>query len=94
MKVQELSELKVTCAAMPAQWEGMTIDGKAVYVRYRFGSLCVGVGDDPTGADYGNYYDEYYGKSMDGDMSTAKMLELTGLRLSPGVSCSGKTFDD
>jgi len=30
-----------TCGACPSQWEGKTVDGKEVYVRYRWGYLRV-----------------------------------------------------
>jgi hypothetical protein len=33
-----------TCASHPAQWDGVTDDGRAVYVRYRWGHLWVRVG--------------------------------------------------
>lgn len=38
-------ELELTCESCPAQWQGRTVDGRFVYVRYRSGWLQVGVGD-------------------------------------------------
>jgi len=32
-------KIKQTCYACPSQWEGMTDDGKDVYIRFRWGSL-------------------------------------------------------
>lgn len=29
--------MEKTCGACPAQWEGMTTDGRAIYARFRFG---------------------------------------------------------
>lgn len=37
--------LKKTSLACPSQWEGVLEDGRAVYARYRWGELSVGVGD-------------------------------------------------
>jgi hypothetical protein len=37
-------ELRQTGDACPSQWEGVLDDGRAVYIRYRFGLLAVGVG--------------------------------------------------
>jgi hypothetical protein len=44
-RVTVLSIVK-TCESSPAQWEGLTADGKVVYVRYRYGVLRVGIGAD------------------------------------------------
>lgn len=38
MRVVEVTK---TCEACPAQWEGVTDDGRSVYVRYRHGYLLV-----------------------------------------------------
>jgi hypothetical protein len=38
--------LRQTSVACPSQWEGTLEDGRAVYVRYRYDWLSVGVGDD------------------------------------------------
>jgi hypothetical protein len=38
--------LKKTSLACPSQWEGVLEDGRVIYVRYRWGELSVGVGDD------------------------------------------------
>lgn len=38
--------LRQTSVACPSQWEGTLEDGQAVYARYRYGWLSVGVGDD------------------------------------------------
>jgi hypothetical protein len=38
-----LRRLKRTTIASPSQWEGETLDGKEVYVRYRHGLLSVEV---------------------------------------------------
>lgn len=37
-------ELRQTCAAYPAQWEGVTDDGRHVYIRFRHGGLTMGLG--------------------------------------------------
>jgi hypothetical protein len=36
--------LRKTSLACPSQWEGVLEDGRAVYARYRWGELSVGVG--------------------------------------------------
>lgn len=39
-------DLKRTCDASPSQWEGLTENGMAIYIRYRSGVLSAGAGDD------------------------------------------------
>ena len=39
-----ITEIKRTCWACPSQWEGKTKDGRAVYIRFRWGCLSVNVG--------------------------------------------------
>lgn len=38
------SDLAQTCRACPSQWEGPTLDGRFLYIRYRWGRLQAGVG--------------------------------------------------
>jgi hypothetical protein len=69
-----LKDLTQTCSACPSQWDGMTTDGRSVYIRYRFGYLSVDISDEEV-------YGDYYGDSMDGFMTTNEMLEKTGIKL-------------
>jgi hypothetical protein len=39
-----VTSLKKTCTACPAQWEGTLDDDRALYARYRWGELSVGLG--------------------------------------------------
>src|SRR3954464_14370014 len=39
-----LTELRQTCSTCPSQWEGLTEDGRPVYIRFRHGWLSVQVG--------------------------------------------------
>ncbi len=70
MEVKELRDLGGAC---PTQWEGRTLDGRAVYIRYRFGQLTVDV-DGETLYSEGVGADE-----MDGVMTTEEMLGHTGI---------------
>lgn len=36
-----ITEIKRTCTACPAQWEGKFMGGAELYIRYRFGFLSV-----------------------------------------------------
>jgi len=46
-----------TCPAAPSQWEGVTSDNRRVYIRYRHGSLRIGIGrtQDAAVADTTTY---------------------------------------
>jgi hypothetical protein len=65
--------LKKTCIACPSQWEGTLDDGRAVYARYRWGELSVGVGKDVKDAVKSRregkaLFREHVGDGLDGFM--------------------------
>ena len=76
-----LASLARTCGACPAQWEGVATDGRIVYVRFRYGSLQVGIGDSLDEAVYNR--DQVWTSSdeLDGSMDTSEMLMLTDMSL-------------
>ena len=37
----KVAQLEMTCGACPSQWEGELEDGRAIYIRYRWGRLGV-----------------------------------------------------
>jgi hypothetical protein len=80
----KLSNLAQTCDACPSQWEAETTDGQRVYVRYRWGHLSVEL-------DGQSIYEADHGDSLDGDMTTERMLKLTGLE--NGQTGSGRSGD-
>jgi len=41
-----ITELKMTCTACPTQYEGRTVDGEYIYIRYRWGVLTLGIGNN------------------------------------------------
>jgi hypothetical protein len=65
------ADLRMTCSACPAQWEGETIDGESFYARYRWGGLSVEVGGEEI------FYARA-GDALDGMMSTEQLVRLTG----------------
>src|SRR5579864_4666766 len=73
------------CEAMPSAWQATTLDGRPVYIRYRYGRLKVYVGEEPggpTAISHGalvflrDFHDRYHGV-----MSTEDMLRYTGIEL-------------
>ena len=72
-----LRELTMTCTALPSAWEGVTDDGRKIYVKYRYGKLQVRLDDVLV---YLRDFHDPYG----GIMSTVEMLEQTGLVLFGG----------
>lgn len=65
--------LKKTCIACPSQWEGTLEDGQAIYARYRYGELSVGVGNDineavRNGMSDQALYADHIGDGLDGFM--------------------------
>ena len=71
--VVKVSSIRKTCYACPAQWEGLTDDGRHVYVRYRWGWLTVQVASAPgKGIDYlrGPFLvEQRLGDDLDGTLS-------------------------
>ena len=39
----QVTSLVQTCGCHPSQWEGWTSDGQAIYVRFRYGRLWIGL---------------------------------------------------
>lgn len=77
-------QLVQTCVACPSQWDGMTDDGRKVYVRYRFAEGYVRVGaigdhDEFAGVngDVVAEFTEEGANEFDGCMSEERMKELT-----------------
>jgi hypothetical protein len=72
-----VTSLEQTCGACPSQWEGRTIDGDYLYIRYRFGTLTVNLND-------ARMYRGNHGDPLDGSMSTgtmARILLLQGITI-------------
>ena len=57
----KVSELTMTCGECPTQWEGQLEDGRAIYIRYRWGELGVAVA-----ATHDEALDVFGGFSVDG----------------------------
>ena len=79
----EVTELRQTSPASPAQWEGTTSDGRIVYVRYRSGWLEAGIGSSldeavDASASLDGFpdllYREKIGGDLDGDLTQDEVL--------------------
>lgn len=75
-------ELVKTCNACPAQWDGMTDDGRKVYVRYRWGCLSVrlgAVGDhgEWAGVEGDELVSQEIGDSYDGEITLDELKYYT-----------------
>lgn len=85
----KVTALKRTCIACPSQWEGTLEDGRAVYARYRYGELSIGVGDDIDEAVRNASSDvalcaEEVGDGLDGFMSFEELkAKLCGVLAFP-----------
>lgn len=61
--------LEMTCNACPTQWEGITEDGKKVYIRYRWSKLKLYIDDEMI-------VNISTGDGMDGVMLDSEMENL------------------
>lgn len=76
-----LTQLEMTCGACPSQWEGRLLDGRFVYVRYRWGCLAVGMEATMEDAIMNRELVLSTGDNFHGVMSTKEMLAVTGFVL-------------
>ena len=76
----KLKNLKQTCIACPSQWEGELENGKFIYIRYRWGNLGYGIGENHDDAvkKY-NYGEDVGDNGFDGEMNTEDMMRYLGL---------------
>ncbi|GAF71645.1 unnamed protein product [marine sediment metagenome] len=74
----KVKELYRTCCACPAQWEGETINGRPIYIRYRYGFFAFSVGKKMGDnlLDYRTIYSYQHGDGFDGDMDDITMLVI------------------
>jgi hypothetical protein len=72
-KVKTLNNCGTQC---PTQWEGRTIDGKYIYIRFRGGRFRASVADTEWGAVRGNGDNHFWvdeSEPFAGDMSDKEM---------------------
>lgn len=79
----KIKNLECTCEACPSQWEGTTINGEAIYIRYRWGRLTIRLskpdGTIEDAVENGKLlYDKQIGDGMDGVISLEEVIEKIG----------------
>ncbi len=78
-----IKNLVRTCLACPSQWMAETEEGRAVYIRFRWGHLTVGIGNDIDEAVSAKpIFARQVSDDMDGFMTEEEMLKQTGISLS------------
>lgn len=65
-----ITSLTQTCGGCPSQWDAETVDGKYVYIRYRWGTLNIEV-------DHQNIFSLNHGDGLDGILAEDKLKLLT-----------------
>lgn len=65
----ELKEITQTCYACPSQWEGITVDGEAVYIRYRWGRLRIDL-------DHETVFEQDMGDELDGYLDWEEVEDI------------------
>lgn len=78
-----VAELAQTCLASPSQWEGRTEDDRPFYVRYRWGTLTVQLGEPGTAdAVEGELlFKADVGDKLGGWMDWSEVEKATGIRM-------------
>ena len=79
--IYKVKSIEKTCNACPSQWEGLTEDGKYIYIRYRHGEFSAAVDSDEDSAVLGKedvYLELDNGEGYGGGlMGSEQMIELT-----------------
>ena len=80
MSNYNIKEIEHSCYACPSQWEGILVDGRMFYIRYRCGFLSFKVSSTPTDDVYAavvgeNIYGEQIGEDLDGVISLRGVKE-------------------
>jgi len=76
----ELEKLDRTCIACPSQWEGRTVDDRAVYIRYRGGNLDLWI-SEPGAEDISFQPEELVfnwdeGPAFDGSLTYDQLVQI------------------
>ena len=80
----KVAKLKMTCGACPSQWEGKLMDGRAIYIRYRWGELVVAIAQTQKEAldvfcgfsDDGLIFSEEFGDNLSGECTLEDVAAL------------------
>ncbi len=64
MLVLKIKKITKTCIASPAQWEGIDVDNRPAYIRYRHGFLGIYVGPVNGDADSAVFGDEIFSRQI------------------------------
>lgn len=77
--MNKVIEIEQTCSACPAQWEGVLEDGRAIYIRYRWGHLSIEAGKTVEDAirDGDTLLSTSLGDGLDGILSYEELKEVT-----------------
>jgi hypothetical protein len=78
----KIKTIEKTCFACPSQWEGFLENGKAIYIRYRWGYLSIRISDDVTDDIYDavcgkEIYGKQIGEEYDGVIELDTVLDLS-----------------
>ena len=68
-----VKDIKQTCSSCPSQWEGHTINGNKVYIRYRYGFLSVEIANEQV-------FGKQLADGMDGVISWEKVKEIANIK--------------
>ena len=88
-------QLKKTCDACPAQWEGRTSKNKPVYIRYRWDNLSISIGKPNEACVAVNTFKEILQRGlgrgmMNGVLSETDLIQI--INMEPNISFTSETF--
>ena len=77
-----VKEIEQTLEACPSQWEGVTVDDRCIYIRYRWGFLSVRIGPPGDKSEFAGVrgkeiFRKKLGGPYDGILSQEELVEVT-----------------
>lgn len=81
LELAPITDLRMTCSGCPSQWDGI-MDGRKVYVRYRWGYLSIRVGAPGDFSEYAavrgkEIFGRKVGDGFDGFLTEDQLIAAT-----------------
>lgn len=72
-----VTRIRSTTSACPAQWEGLTNEGLAIFARHRWGHLSIRLAEQNTDSFGQTIFEAEHGGPLSGDLDFETLKKLT-----------------
>lgn len=81
----EVAEIKQVTSVQPSQWVGRLVDGRPLYIRYKWGELSISLGTAGTSIDSAvggePWFRDEVGEKMGAMLTLEEVCSYSGLRI-------------